>query len=301
MDNILDFEVNSSRWLSIEDFDGEVWKDIPGYEGFYQCSNMGRIKSLDRVIIVKRPQDRFERNLFLKGKIIKVSMYGQYPICHLKRNSTSKVIKVHRVVCSIFHPNPYNLPEVNHINEIKTDNRADNLEWCTRVYNANWGSAIERTQSKRRGHPAICSPVSQYDTSGNFISDYKSITEASKRTGILPENISDVCNFKRSTSAGGYIWIYSGDYATLQKILKRRNKPIPKTKKKVCQYSLDGKYIQTFSSAKKASIDIGISCDLIIKCCDHKGYQRSAAGFKWEYEDTPNRDELAKIPRWHAV
>jgi len=294
MDNILDFEVNSKRWLSLEDFEGEIWKDIPGYEGFYQCSNMGRIKSVDRIIKFKRPQDRFERNQFLKGTIIKMSMYGQYYICHLKRNSKSKAIKVHRVICAIFHPNPDNLPEVNHINEVKTDNRAVNLEWCTRVYNANWGTAIQRAKIKRANNPLIYSPVCQYDLDGNFISEYKSITEAERETGILSSNISGVCLLKRSTSAGGYIWTYSGDNETLQKILQRRNKPIPSVQKSVCQYSFEGRYIKTFSSIKEASCEVGISCDLIVNCCNHKGYQRTAAGFKWEYEDVPNRDELAK-------
>ena len=92
MDKIQDFEVNSPRWLSLENFDGEVWKDIFNYEGWYQVSNMGRIKSIDRWVIFNSDKRKSSVRL-LKGQIIKASLRGFYLICHLKKNSTSKLVK----------------------------------------------------------------------------------------------------------------------------------------------------------------------------------------------------------------
>ena len=106
----------------------EVWKDIKGYEGKYQVSNLGRVKSL---YLINR-QAKIPREKILK---LGHNLQG-YPQIHLcKDNKTSKSIFVHKLVAEAFIPNPDNLPVVNHKNEIKTDNRVENLEWCTQKNN----------------------------------------------------------------------------------------------------------------------------------------------------------------------
>lgn len=285
MDRIKDFEVNSPRWLSLEDFEGEVWKDIPEYEGYYQVSNMGRIKSLDRYVTMKRRCDSHAQTRLLKGCIIKMNLSrGGYGICHLKRNSTSKIVKYHRVVCSVFHPNPDNLPEVNHKNEIKTDNRADNLEWCTRQYNANWGTAILRKSINSRNHPSKSKPVYQFTLNGKILKKYPSIKEAARCTSVKEANISSVCYGGKSKSAGGYLWSFSSNVEEVQMKIKRKHNNEPRHGKYVHQYTLEGKHIASYISAAEASRRTGVCKVNIIQVCNHTGHYKSAGGYLWKYE-----------------
>lgn len=112
----------------------EIWEDIEGYEGLYQISNLGRVWSV-------------KSNIYLKGGII--SGYLSVGLCK-DRHSTNFLI--HRLVAKAFVPNPLNLPQVNHIDEDKFNNRADNLEWCTAKYNSNYGERNSKIGDKRRGH-----------------------------------------------------------------------------------------------------------------------------------------------------
>ena len=119
----------------------EIWKDIEGYEGLYQVSNKGRVKSLSRLVVrVGKP------NYITKEKILKCSeLKGTgYPAVKLGSNNNFKSMLVHRLVAQAFIPNPDNLPQVNHKDEIRTNNCVDNLEWCDSKYNNNYGTKIDR-------------------------------------------------------------------------------------------------------------------------------------------------------------
>ena len=140
----------------------EVWKDINGFEGYYQISNYGRIRSLDRLII------RSDGNpLPLKGRILKQNLKksGRLQIM-LTKNSVYKVYQVHRLVAEHFIPNPNNWPEVNHKDENPLNNHVDNLEWCTPSYNVNYGTRIKRQAEK------LYKKVIQYDLNMNFVKEY---------------------------------------------------------------------------------------------------------------------------------
>lgn len=117
------------RSVTFWEYMEEIWKDITEYEGIYQVSSLGRVRSLDRVIYVKDTKRK------VKGKIIKSFPSSGYLIVALYNNGIKKEYLVHRLVCSAFSPNVNNLPEVNHINHDKFDNVYTNLEWCTRNYN----------------------------------------------------------------------------------------------------------------------------------------------------------------------
>lgn len=286
-DSIQDYAVNSVRWLSMEDFEGEVWKDIPDYEGWYQVSNFGRIKSVDRQFMLQRVCDSVPRVIKCKACIIKAcTKRGDYLTCHLKKNGTNKSVKFHQVVCKAFHPNPDGLPEVNHINEIKTDNRADNLEWCTRRYNATWGTIISRLIKAQVNHPNKSRKVYQYDKDGNFITAYPSIKEASRVTGAKEANIASVCNNSKSSTAAGFIWSFTQDAVGIaQKVNRKRTNKAVYADRPVAMYDLNGNFLKKFPSIAQASAHTGIHKDTISRCCKHEGYYKTAGGYKWEYAD----------------
>ena len=118
----------------------EIWKDVKGFEGFYQVSNLGRVRSLDRIVV---SENRSTQKIKGAIKKVKVGKNGYYMVMFYK-DSKYKCAYVHRLVAQAFIPNPDNLPQVNHKDEIRTNNCVDNLEWCDSKYNNNYGTKIDR-------------------------------------------------------------------------------------------------------------------------------------------------------------
>ena len=117
--------------------DKEIWRDIKGFEGLYQISTIGRVRSLDRVD---------SRGNYRKGKALADVVSGNgYHQVNLWRDGKVEIKLTHRLMAKTFIPNPDNLPQVNHRDEDKGNNRVENLEWCTASYNTNYGTRNERT------------------------------------------------------------------------------------------------------------------------------------------------------------
>lgn len=167
----------------------ETWKNIKGYEGLYQVSNMGRVKSLERK---GRKSERILKQAVTHDGYLRVGLYA---------GGKQKTLKVHRLVCEAFHENPDNKPEVNHIDEDKTNNNAANLEWCTRRENVNHGSRNERTRKTES------KSVGQYTLDGELIKIWPSTIEAQRQAGFDCGHISKVANGERKTHKG-FVWKY---------------------------------------------------------------------------------------------
>ena len=129
----------------------EIWKDIKGYEGLYQISNKGRVYSIPRSINKSDGKTQFVRGRILKP-YIKQNKYLEADLC---TEGKVKRYLIHRLVAEAFIPNPNNLPEVNHKNEVKTDNNVENLEWCTPKYNTNYGTGRQRQAASRRANKNV--------------------------------------------------------------------------------------------------------------------------------------------------
>lgn len=175
----------------------EIWKDVVGYEGFYQVSNEGNVRSLERIV----PFGNRSRVIPSKARVQVVDKRG-YLTVTLSKNNRVKNAKVHRLVAEAFVENPGRLPEVNHKDEDKTNNCAENLEWCNHLYNAVYGTKLERQRQKKSV------PIMQCDTDGNPLKTFDSAMQAEHElNGKFTGNINK-CLKGETKTAFGYIWRY---------------------------------------------------------------------------------------------
>ena len=169
----------------------EIWKDIQGYEGLYMVSNLGRVKSLN--------YHNTGKEGILKEYIDKRKNHHYHRVT-LSKNGKTDRISVHVLVALVFIPNPNNLPEVNHKDENPHNNIVDNLEWCNRSYNINYG-----TRNKRVGK-ANCKTVYQLTLNGELVKIWESSYEVAHQLGYSHSLISRCCRGKGKT-AYGYKWV----------------------------------------------------------------------------------------------
>lgn len=125
----------------------EIWKDIKGYEGLYQVSNLGRIRSTDKIVKRGKNGDYFRKGIILKPQKSK----NGYLVCKLSKNGICPSKNIHRLVAEAFIDNPNNYPCINHKDENKQNNIVDNLEYCSYEYNNNYGTKKERIKEKLTG------------------------------------------------------------------------------------------------------------------------------------------------------
>lgn len=176
----------------------EIYKDIEGYEGLYQVSNLGNVKSLVNNKGVAREK--------VLKPFINSDGYKRVILC---KNNTIKGLKIHRLVAKSFIENPNNYPCVNHKDECKTNNVVSNLEWCTHKYNINWGTRNARAgkaiSKAMKNNPNVSKQVGAYKD-GELIFTFPSTNEA-ERQGYNHGNVCSCCNGKLPHYKG-YIWKY---------------------------------------------------------------------------------------------
>ena len=162
-----------------------IWKPVKGYEGFYEVSDYGAVRRVGGGIIKPKKES---------------NGYRRY---HLSKNGVAKSILAHRIVAIAFIENPYGYKTVNHINEDKSDNRVENLEWCDMSYQNSYGiGAINRNKFKEK-------PVLQYTKDGQFVKRFDSVKKAAIELGLNESSIHCVCKgTRRYKSTGGYVFKY---------------------------------------------------------------------------------------------
>ena len=173
----------------------EVWKDIDGFNGDYQVSNLGRVRSFNRKTV-----------RYLKPQLIQ-----GYERVHLDWKQNRHYLFVHRLVALAFIPNPENKPVVNHLDENPRNNNVTNLEWATQKENINWGTSLKkRAFSQRETHNPKA--VYQFDRSLNLINVFPSRNEAARQTGFQRSGIGHACHQKyKFEHYKGFIWRYEED------------------------------------------------------------------------------------------
>ena len=283
----------------LEDLPNEIWREIPHTNGYYEVSNLGRIKSTDREILTK------DGKLFkYKGKILTQSILklpnhivGDFVyelICTIGFESARKTISLNRVIYSVF-VTPLNFNEdklvILHKNNDKLDNRVENLYTGTlndkaqQIYNRKRGHKVSNyitEEAKKIGILNRCKSVSQYTMTGQKIGLFKSIKDAALKTKISGSSIVAACKQKKMISAGGYLWQYGNgnfiiDVTYYTKFIEKSK---AKTKKTITQFTKEGYLIANFNSIEQASKKTGIKT-ASISCCIN-GHTTTAGGYLWQ-------------------
>lgn len=226
----------------------EIWKDIKGYENLYQVSNIGRVKSLERIII-----NSLGRKKTVKERILKQTKHkaGYYRI-GLDREGKRKNYLVHRLVAQAFIPNPYNLPECNHKDENPLNNCIENLEWCDHKYNINYGTRTERASEKMKGH------IVSQETRNKISKKIEGENHPNYGKYLSQETRNKIGNANRNG----------------------------KCSKSVLQYDLDGNLIAEFPSTMEVERQLGFNSGNISMCCLNKPKYKTYKGFIWKYKES---------------
>lgn len=216
----------------------EIWKDIEGYEGMYQVSNIGRVRALDRV----KPNSGGQ---IAKGHILPQSDNGHgYRFVSLWKFNKGRRFYVHRLVASAFIPNPNNFPIINHKDENKSNNRYENLEWCTQKYNINYGNHMKRLKESYIAN-GNNRPIDVYDKNGAFLKTFDCSNEVCKELGVHRRGLYLVCQGV-AKSYKGYRFAFHGEPL---KPYKKEGKAAPVS---VLQYDNEGYLSACYDSMREA-------------------------------------------------
>lgn len=242
--------------------DEEQWRDIPGYRYPYQVSSTGRVRG-----------GKWHKQLKQK-----LGFYGNYYVVVLAgKDGKQHTVSVHRLVATAFIPNPDNLPIVNHKDEIKTNNRADNLEWCTHQYNSTYnGAHIKKAQKIKK-------KVFAYGEDGNLKAIFDSDKECCMALNRHTVRVCECLKGKRATCAG---FVLSHTELSKEQVLSRFKRRDTFIRKRKVVYELDpsGKIINTFNSIYECAKITGLDQASIKRVCE--GVFKQIKGRSFVFADT---------------
>ena len=178
------------------------WKQIPGYEGLYEVSEDGDVRSVAQFT-------RFHniRTRKTPRRLRPFKTRDGYMRFTLSNRGVARHMSAHRIVALAFIPNDEGLPQINHKDENPLNNKVSNLEWCTGKQNCNYGQHRQRISQRLKFKHHLAKPVARLDDDGNIIETYPSCNEAARRMGVRSENISRCC-IGRYKRVCGYKWQY---------------------------------------------------------------------------------------------
>ena len=242
----------------------EEWKDVVGYEGLYKVSSIGRIERQEYSQTLPNGSVGIIKKHYVKTYVGS----NDYLYVQLCKNNKVKRYSVHRLVAQAFIPNPNNYKEVNHKDQNKGNPCVENLEWCDRKYNTNYGTAREKFAIARS------IPVERYTLDGEYLDTWYSEQQYLRENGIKGQSmILKVCKrIKPYYTAYGYRWKFIGD--------NRPFEEIPIGGYPVYQYSIDGEFIKEYPNAIIASKETNVQYTSIRK--NVVGRQKTAGNYIWK-------------------
>ena len=249
-----------------KNLESEIWVDIPNYEGLYQVSNFGNVKSLSRCVRIhdKLGGHRKKKEYLLRLNVCK----NGYLRVNLTKDYSTKHFLVHRLVAKAFLPNPKALPQVNHKDENKINNRVDNLEWCDAKYNSNYGERTKKSSTSKH------KSVKQYDMQGNFIREFGSLKEAWASIGMRFCQKDCI----EGKSVAGYQWRMNDEPCGVYVEMRGNNSP----KSRIKIITPDS-HIMFFDGYNNAAAFLGISLGYFgcIICGIKKGKKLCGYTIEW--------------------
>lgn len=256
--------------MSNQTLDKEEWRPVVGYEGLYEVSNIGRVRSIDRNILYHDGTIHH-----WKGKVLKPLRTSKgYLQVMFRKDNKNHYIGIHRLVAMAFIDGYQKGLVVNHLDENPQNNRADNLEWCTQRDNLIYGTARSRHADK------LSISIIQFSLSGTLIKEWKSQAEASRVLGINQSHIFR-CLKGELLSAFGYRWMYKSDYEQGKRLSQYNAKT---AKKRVIQLSLEGDIVRVWSGTRAVERELGYNHTSIARCARGDSKKDISYGYKWRYE-----------------
>lgn len=239
----------------------EIWKDIEGYEGLYQVSNMGMVKSLNYKCSGKEKILKPSKNIYMR--------------LVLRKDGKGKCVLVHRLVASAFIPNdnPTEKTEIKHIDENPSNNHFLNLEWCSHIENLNYGTRNKKISDSKKEYFKDKENHPMYGKHHSEEAKQK-ISQAIKGKHRSEETKQKISQALKGKYVGENHWGYGR---------KRGVEFISKISKPILQYTKDMVFIREWDSARQVEKELNINHSHISKCC--QGKQKTCGGFIWRYKD----------------